>query len=158
MRVTTRTNLAVRILMCCAANAGRLVTREEIAETVNASAHHIGHVVGRLSHLGMLNTVRGRSGGLKLSCPPRQINIGTVFREIEGDVPLAECFDPATNTCPLHAVCLLRRALEAASDAFYATLDGVSLADLVDGNTGLHDLMCFAPPVAAHASCAAARA
>lgn len=142
MRVTTRTNLAIRILMCCGANAGRLVTREEIAETVNASAHHIGHVVGHLSALGVLNTVRGRAGGLELARPMDQINIGMVFRAIEGALPLAECFDMETNTCPLHAVCLLRQSLEAAAEAFYGTLDKVTLADLVEDNSGLSTLMC----------------
>lgn len=142
MRVTTRTNLAVRILMYCGANQGRLVTRDEIARTVNSSAHHIGHVVGRLSHMGLLHTMRGRAGGLELGRPMDQINIGQVFREIEGDVPLAECFDLTTNTCPLHTVCLLRSALEQAAEAFYSTLDRVSLYDLVDGNTGLEALMC----------------
>lgn len=158
MRVTTRTNLAVRILMCCGANNDRLVTREEIADIVNASAHHIGHVVGRLSHLGLLHTVRGRSGGLELARPMENINIGQVFREIEGEVPLAECFDPSTNTCPLHAVCLLRKALEAAADAFYGTLDKVTLADLVDGNTGLSTLMCTPLNTDFHSSCDALRA
>lgn len=142
MRITTRTNLAVRILMCCGVNADRLVTREEIAETVNASAHHVGHVVGRLSHIGVLRTVRGRAGGLELAAPMNRINIGRIFREMEGEVPLAECFDLETNTCPLAGACLLRKALEAASRAFYAKLDEVSLADLVDGNETLAALMC----------------
>ncbi|PIE10146.1 MAG: Rrf2 family transcriptional regulator [Rhodobacterales bacterium] len=157
MRVTTRTNLAVRILMYCGANQGRLVTREEIADTVNASAHHIGHVVGRLSHMGLLNTVRGRAGGLELARPMDEINIGHLFRDIEGDVPLAECFDAESNTCPLHAVCLLRKALERAAAAFYATLDEVVLRDLVEDNTGLEALMCQGNTLR-RADCAMARA
>lgn len=141
MRVTTRTNLAVRILMHCAVNIDRLVTREEIADTVNASAHHTGHVVGRLSHLGLLHTVRGRSGGLTLAQPAGHINIGSVFRDLEGETPIAECFAQETNTCPLKDVCLLREALAKAAEAFFAELDRITLRDIVENNLPLIEMM-----------------
>lgn len=131
--------------MFCGSNSGRLVTRDEIAETVNASAHHVGHVVSCLAHMGLLHTVRGRSGGLALALPMDKINIGHVFKEMESDLPIAECFDPETNTCPLADVCLLRDAIQDASAAFYARLDQVTLAQIVENNTPLLDMMCQNP-------------
>lgn len=44
---------------------------------------------------------------------------------------LVECFDPATNTCPLLTPCRLRVALQEALAAFFAVLDRYTLADLV---------------------------
>ena len=50
---------------------------------------------------------------------------------MEGDTVLVECFDPATNTCPLIVTCQLRVALQEALAAFFDVLDRYTLADLI---------------------------
>jgi len=143
MRLTTRTNLAARVLMFCAVNEGRLVRTGEVAETCNASANHVARVVNLLHAGGFIETVRGRTGGLRLAAPAERICIGAVFRVFEADIPFAECFAPETNTCPLIGTCRLRNALTRALAAFYDELDSVTLADLVTGNCGLHGLLAL---------------
>ncbi|PWG17448.1 RrF2 family transcriptional regulator [Salibaculum griseiflavum] len=154
MRLTTRTNLASRVLMFCAVNEGRLVRSGEVAEICNASANHVARVVNLLHAGGFIETVRGRTGGLRLAAPADRISIGEVFRVFESDIPFAECFYPATNTCPLAGECRLRPALSRALAAFYAELDKVTLSDLVKGNCGLHGLL--AVPEALSEACEAA--
>lgn len=141
MRVTKRTNIAMRVLMYCAVNTGRLVTKHEIAERCNASENHLAQVINQLAQLGFLHTRRGRNGGLELGRPAGEIVIGEVFRALEAPVPLAECFADADNTCPLTQHCRLRHALTAAADAFYATLDPITLHDLVCGNAALLEIL-----------------
>jgi len=146
MRITKRTNLAMRVLMFCAVNAGRNVTKAEIAEGCNASPHHVGHVVYRLGHHGFLETLRGRRGGLRLARPAERITVGDVFRQLEADVPVTECFDGGENTCPLRPFCRLKPEIACALEAFYAHLDGVTLADLTEKNAGLHGLLAQSRP------------
>lgn len=141
MRVTKRTNIAMRVLMYCAANEGRLVTKSDIAERCNASENHLAQVIHQLAQLKVLYTQRGRNGGLSLAHDPASIAIGDIFRAIEGPVPLAECFADADDTCPLVESCRLRGALTAAAESFYAHLDDITLADLVCNNAGLLDLL-----------------
>lgn len=141
MRVTKRTNIAVRVLMHCAANAGRLVTKSEIAKRCNASENHLAQVINQLAQLGYLHTQRGRNGGLELARPAEQIRVGDVFRALEAPVPLAECFADVDNTCPLTDACLLRHAIAQAAEAFYAHLDTVTLDQLVCGNDALEQLL-----------------
>ena len=137
MRVTKRTNIAMRVLMFCAANTGRLVTKSEIAERCNASENHLAQVINQLGQLGFLHTQRGRNGGLELGRPADQIRIGDVFRVLEAPVPLAECFADVDNTCPLTEACRLRTALTDAVEAFYQSLDPITLDALVCTNTDL---------------------
>ena len=144
MRITKRTNIAVRLLMYCAANQDRLVTKSEIAGCCNVSENHLAQVINQLSQLGYLNTQRGRNGGMTLGRPAGAIRIGDVFRDVEGGVPIAECFADADNTCPLTSACRLKLALADAAQAFYASLDEVSLDALVCEN---HDLMRLLQPV-----------
>lgn len=121
MRITKRTNIAVRLLMYCAAHPDRLVTKSEIAEVCNISENHLAQVINQLSQLNYLSTQRGRNGGMSLARPADQIRIGAVFRHVEGALPLAECFADADNTCPLTDACRLRLALQDAAEVFYAS-------------------------------------
>lgn len=143
MRITKRTNIAVRLLMFCAANDGRLVTKSEIAGRCNISESHLAQVINRLAQLGFLHTQRGRCGGISLGRPSKDIVIGDVFRQLEAGVPLAECFADVDNTCPLVEACRLRLAIADAAEAFYAHLDEITLDALVCGNDAL--LTIFSP-------------
>lgn len=144
MRITKRTNIAVRLLMYCAANSERLVTKAEIAECCNISENHLAQVINQLSQLGYLHTQRGRNGGMALGRGPEAIQIGDVFRDVEGALPMVECFADADNTCPLTSACRLKVALAAAAQAFYASLDDITLESLICDN---HDLMRILQPV-----------
>lgn len=137
MRITKRTNIAIRVLMFCGANDDRLVTKSEIAKRCNTSESHLAQVINRLAQLGYLHTQRGRSGGITLARPMDQIQIGDVFRELESGTPLAECFADVDNTCPLIDACRLRLAIADAAEAFYAHLDRISLDALVCDNDQL---------------------
>jgi len=141
MRLTVRTNLAMRALMFCAVNAGRTVRKSDIATACNASENHLGHVIHMLSQTGFIQTLRGRHGGIRLSTPPETISVGKVFRIFEANVPFAECFSGTENHCPISAVCRMRGSLSVALEAFYAALDDISLKDLVEENDGLETLL-----------------
>lgn len=145
MRLTTRTNLASRILMACAVNQGVTLRTSEIAQRCNASTHHLLQVVNALQTNGYIETIRGRSGGLKLARPMEDISIGEVFRIFEAGTPFAECFDTKSNTCPLSDACRLRSYISRALEAFFHEMDMVTLADLVKGNCGLTGLLSMAP-------------
>lgn len=144
MRITKRTNIAIRLLMYCAAHQDRLVTKSEIADVCNISENHLAQVINQLSQLDILTTQRGRNGGMCLGRPADQIRIGEVFRRVEGGLPIAECFADADNTCPLTDACRLKLALRDAAQAFYASLDDITLDALVCDNA---DLLKILQPV-----------
>lgn len=141
MRLTIRSDLAVRVLMFCAMRSDRVVKSSEIAACCNSSGNHLLQVVNLLQIHGFLETLRGRTGGMRLGRPAEQISIGAVLRSLEKTSPLVECFDEATNTCPLRPACRLRVYLARAEEAFYHEMDLVSLADLVQGNCGLEAML-----------------
>lgn len=146
MRLTTRTNIAMRALMYCAVNEGRMVRKSDIATACNTSENHMAQVINTLAHHGLVKTTRGRNGGLTLKRPPAEITVGEVFRHLEAGVPFAECFDPETNTCPISCCCRLQSTLHRAIDAFYKTLDAVTLAELVAGNRDLERALLLIQP------------
>ncbi len=52
---------------------------------------------------------------------------------------MVECFNPDTNTCPLIGICTLSRALTAATRAFLAVLDDLTIADIASDHAQLLD-------------------
>lgn len=140
MRLTTRTNLALRTLMVCAVNADRIVRKADVAQAINASENHLAQVVNQLGQSGFITTLRGRHGGFTLARPAEEISVGSVFREFEADLPFIECFG-ADNTCPLKGVCRMSGHLTRAVEAFYSSLDPVTLGELVECNDGLEAIL-----------------
>ena len=141
MRLTTRTNLAMRTLMFCAVNPGKIVRKHEVATSCGASENHLAQVIHLLARKGFIKTQRGRSGGLMLARAPEEIGVGEVFRAFEAVLPFTECTEETQATCPLASVCRLKCVLQEALAAFYARLDRSTLADLVQDNTELEQLL-----------------
>lgn len=133
MRLTQWTDYSLRVLMYCAIHAERAqpVTITEIAEVHGISRSHLMKIVQELSARGLLDTTRGRGGGVRLLQPAQAITVGAVVRATETDFALVECFDAERNQCRLRGRCRLQGVLEQALAAYLAVLDGVTLADLV---------------------------
>jgi Rrf2 family nitric oxide-sensitive transcriptional repressor len=131
MRLTAYTDYALRTLIFLGMNRDRLVTIQDIADLHNISKNHLMKVVHQLGLSGMVDTVRGRNGGLRLKLEPGDINLGTVVRNTETDFYMAECFDPANVGCAYSSSCALKGVLNTATAAYLKELDGVTLADLL---------------------------
>ena len=138
MRLTNWTDYTLRVLMYCAASEGRAspVTISEIAQAHAISRSHLTKIVMDLSARGLLETTRGRGGGLRLLKPAKEIVLGDVVRSTESDFTMVECFDPGTNQCRLTTHCGLKGVLNAALQAYLQVLDGVTLADLLAPRPG----------------------
>jgi Rrf2 family transcriptional regulator, nitric oxide-sensitive transcriptional repressor len=93
--------------------------------------------VHQLGRLGLIRTIRGRGGGLRLARAPGEIVVGAVVRQTEDDLALVECF--SGGACAITAPCRLRRVLREALSAFLAVLDRYTLADLIE-DPGGHDI------------------
>ena len=130
MRLTDFTDYTLRALIYLGVHRDELVTIQEIADAYGISKNHLMKVAHQLGLLGVVVTMRGRGGWLRLSREPDAIRIGQVVRNVEFDLALAECFDSRTNTCTISPVCTLKGALGKAREAFFAVLDDYTLEDL----------------------------
>jgi len=136
MRLTAYTDYALRILMHLGINRDRLVTIQDIADLHGISKNHLMKVAHQLGLSGVVETVRGRNGGLKLNREPADINIGEVVRKTETDFFMAECFDRENNRCVYTPSCILKDVLRSATAAYLDVLDGVTLEDLIRKKSG----------------------
>jgi Rrf2 family nitric oxide-sensitive transcriptional repressor len=129
MRLTQFSDYALRTLLYLGVHRDRPVPLGEIAEAYGISYHHLVKVAGMLGELGLVDSVRGRTGGYRLLRELEAINLGWLIRRTEPDFDLVECFDRETDRCPITPACRLRGALVEAKESFLAVLDGYTLAD-----------------------------
>jgi Rrf2 family nitric oxide-sensitive transcriptional repressor len=109
------------------------VTTRTVAAAAGASENHVAKAVSRLTELGLVNSRRGRAGGLELTEAGRNASLGWLVRRLEGDREVVDC--TGQSACPLIAGCRLRRVLADAKEAFYAEHDRYTISDLVGSPT-----------------------
>jgi Rrf2 family transcriptional regulator, nitric oxide-sensitive transcriptional repressor len=144
MRLTAFTDISLRIVMRLAvAGPDELLTTRAVSSMLAVPYTHAAKAVARLSELGLVEARRGRGGGLQLTERGRVAPVGEVVRALEGEGDVVGCEDDPP--CPLRAACRLRHALRDAREAFYASLDTVTVASLAGAPTGPVLLSLSAP-------------
>ena len=141
MRLTRQTNYAMRILMYCAANEGRLSRIPEIASAYSVSELFLFKILQPLVEARLVEIVRGRNGGVKLGKAAEDISLFDVVRVTEENFAMAECFETDAAECPLVDSCALNSALREALNAFFGVLMKHSIADLVAARTDMRGLL-----------------
>lgn len=141
MKLTTFSDYTLRVLMYLALNRDRLATIPEIAAAYDISENHLMKVVHQLARSGVIESVRGKGGGIRLAHEPEAIRLGQIVRASEGSAPIVECLSGDAATCCIAPACRLTAVLVRAFDALYAALDEYTLADLVQAPRGLKALL-----------------
>jgi Rrf2 family nitric oxide-sensitive transcriptional repressor len=131
MRLLASTDFALRVLMLLGQGRPEDTTNvETLARRLGGlSRNHLHKIVQELAALGIVHTVRGAGGGVKLAKPARDVRIGALVRALESDQAIVECFRPDHGCCTLERGCRLRPMLRKARESFYETLDNYTLAD-----------------------------
>jgi Rrf2 family transcriptional regulator, iron-responsive regulator len=141
MRLTRQTNYAIRILMYCAANHGRLSRIPEIASAYGVSELFLFKILQPLVEHGMVETVRGRNGGVRLGRAAAEITLFDVVRVTEDNFAMAECFEKDASDCPLVDSCALNEALRKALGAFFEVLESYTIETLIDARPNVRSLL-----------------
>jgi Rrf2 family nitric oxide-sensitive transcriptional repressor len=131
VRLTLHTDYGLRVLVYLATAPGRKVPTTEIGRAYGISKNHLVRVAHSLRAGGFIELTTGRAGGLALARLPSSIRIGEVVRALEPELRMVECFDKATNTCPIAPRCGLTSIIAESLTAFFATLNRHTIADVL---------------------------
>ena len=142
MQLTLYSDYSLRVLIYLGAKPeDATATITDIAEAFGISRNHLVKVVHNLSLLGYIVTMRGKGGGMRLSRAPEKINLGDVVRHTEGTFDIVECFNIASNTCPISAMCKLKGVINEAYRNFIGVLDSYTLADILKNRKQLQSVL-----------------
>ena len=132
MQITQFSDYAFRLLIFVAElPAGRLTTIQEVADSFHISRHHLVKVAQRLAALQMIQTTRGKAGGICLEPKALELTVREILEKTETNLNLVECFNRKENKCPIAGHCELQSILLKATRAFLTVLQEYTLSDLV---------------------------
>lgn len=166
MRLTNYSDYALRSLIYLAVKPKphTLANISDIANSYDISKSHLTKVIHQLGQLGYIESVRGKNGGIRLARAPKEINLGVLIKQIEPDFDLVECFSvPASKDkdarlkdvpvtfieektdkpigCVITPVCQLKSVFSEALRAFITVLERYTLADIINNEDELKDLL-----------------
>jgi Rrf2 family iron-responsive transcriptional regulator len=129
------------MLMYCAANEGHLSRIPEIARAYGVSELFLFKILQPLNKAGLVETVRGRNGGVRLGRAADRITLFDVVKVTEESFAMAECFEEGVAECPLVDSCGLNAALRKALNAFFDVLAEYTIDDLVKARPQINFLL-----------------
>ncbi|HKY33603.1 MAG TPA: Rrf2 family transcriptional regulator [Candidatus Polarisedimenticolia bacterium] len=135
MKVTALEEYGLRCMMQAAgAGPDRPLTVHEIAAREGLSDPYVAKLMNMLRESGLVDSVRGRSGGYYATRPPERISISEILAALGGQIfesHYCERFPGEAETCVHLGDCSIR--------SLWGTLEG--LVDQVLRRTSLADLM-----------------
>lgn len=132
MRITARTDYAVRAALELAAVAPDALTSERIAAAQGIPVRFLQAILSDLQHARLVTSQRGRDGGYRLAMPPSEISIARVMRVQQGFLAEVHGKRPEDVDNPGPAASL-RDVWVAARESYRRVLEEVTLADVVAG-------------------------
>ncbi len=139
-RISDAASLALHSMVLLAANEDQVLSTREIAATLQVSQAHLSKVMQRLRRVGLVESIRGPTGGFKLGKPGEQISLLEVYEAIEGALTATYCL-LGTPICRGEK-CILGDLLETVNRETREYLAGTSLSDLTDVYEGPQDEEC----------------
>ncbi|WP_298223035.1 Rrf2 family transcriptional regulator [Acidocella sp.] len=128
MHLTCFTDYGLRTLIYLALRPDELASIAEISSAYQISENHMVKVVHHLGQAGLIVTVRGRNGGIRLACPAAAISLGAVVRATEPTLALVECM--AGEFCVISGACRLQGIMDEVKTAMLVVLDRYTVADV----------------------------
>ena len=94
MNLTSRSRYALKIMLDLSHRREEpLVRRQEIVARQGIPSKYLDQILIRLRRSGLVESVRGRTGGYRIGRDIEQISIWEVFRAVEDGIYPVECVD-----------------------------------------------------------------
>jgi FeS assembly SUF system regulator len=131
MRLSSLADYAVVMMSACARHCGvGRVTAVQLAEETGLPLPTVQKLVSKLSHSGLLKSVRGAGGGFKLARPAAAISLADVIEAIEGPIAMTACVETGKHDCALEGACKVQPHMAVVNNAVRGALAGVPITSL----------------------------
>ncbi len=132
MKLSTRSRYGSRAMAeLASAYPKPAVSVKELAQRQHLSIKYLEHLMAPLKAAELVKAVRGLHGGYVLARPPANINLGEVFRVLEGSPAPLDCVDHP-EACPMRATCPTRDTWVEMKEALQEILESTTLEHLVE--------------------------
>jgi Rrf2 family protein len=128
MKISAKSEYAVRAAVLIAAADGTRIKAEELATTANIPRQFLENILGELRRAGIVRAQRGADGGYELALPADDVDLAMVLAAVGS--PLADGDQPSDDGNGV----VLDEVWVALQSATRGLLERVTLAHLVNGS------------------------
>lgn len=133
MKISTKGRYALRLMIDLAINEeDGYVKIKDIAKRQDLSDKYLEQIITILSRAGYVKSIRGASGGYKLSKLPAEYTVGMILRLTEGSLSPVACLDEKDIECDRYDNCATLELWKQLNDAINNVVDHMTLADLLE--------------------------
>jgi FeS assembly SUF system regulator len=131
MRLSSLADYAVVLMSAAARHCGHArLNAAQLAEETGIPVPTAQKLVSKLSAAGLIKSVRGAGGGLKLARPPATISLAEIIEAIEGPIAMTACVETGKHDCGLEGACRVQPHWGVVNATVRGALDGVKLTSL----------------------------
>ena len=131
VRLSSLTDYAIVIMSAAARHCGGMrVSAADLAEETGIPVPTAQKLVSLLTRAGLLKSVRGQGGGIKLARPSAAISLADIVEAVEGPIALTSCMRTDNHNCALEDNCGVRPHWDAVNKAVRGALGSVTLASI----------------------------
>lgn len=132
--ISTRGRYALRVMIDIAENSGgRFLPLIEIAERQGISEKYLESILVLLTRGKLLEGLRGKGGGYRLTRRPEDYTVGSILRVTEVSLAPVACLKEEGKPCERQNFCKTLPLWQGLNELINGYLDGVTLADLARG-------------------------
>jgi Rrf2 family protein len=132
MLISTKGRYSLRVMVDLAEHQQEgYIPLKEIARRQEISEKYLESIIKILVKSKLLEGVRGKGGGYKLTKAPEQYTVGVILRLTEESLAPVACLEGSGNTCPRMAECRTLPLWQGLDRVINEYLDSFTLADLV---------------------------
>ncbi|MEE9442561.1 MAG: Rrf2 family transcriptional regulator [candidate division Zixibacteria bacterium] len=127
--INNRTEYAIRALWQLAEAKDHFSTSEKIAQSQEIPSKFLPQILSDLSRAGLVRSVRGYGGGVRLTRTPDKITMLDILEAVQGTIFLYDCLKGPID-CHKEPDCKLVKVYKKAQDAMKVEFKKVTLGDL----------------------------
>lgn len=134
MRLSSLADYAVVVMGAAARHCGGVRTSAaELAEETGIPVPTAQKLVSLLTRAGLLASVRGQGGGIKLARPAAAISLADIVEAVEGPIAMTACVETGKHDCALEGSCSVQPHWTIVNNAVRGVLGDVTLASIAAG-------------------------
>ena len=132
--ISTRGRYALRVMLDLAENSdGAYIAMKEVAERQQVSLKYLERILPLLVEQKLVEGIRGKGGGYRLTREPDEYSLGEILRATEGDLAPVVCLEKNAKPCPRSKGCKTLPMWKELDELICNYLDNKTLADLLEG-------------------------
>jgi FeS assembly SUF system regulator len=139
MRLSSLADYAVVMMAAAARHCGQAqMNAAQLSEEIGLPLPTVQKLVSKLSHAGLLRSVRGAGGGFKLARPAAAVSLADIIEAIEGPIAMTACVDTGKHAkgehCALEGSCKVQPHWAVVNGAVRGALANINLTSLTSAH------------------------